>query len=73
MHRSESGSGSQAGQEAGSSSVGGHGQREQDPYDLPALNYDVHGMEYLVGPYRVTCSVHSSLQVWPFMTPHLQD
>ena len=36
MHRSESGS--QAGQGAGSSSEAGHGQRERDPHDPPALN-----------------------------------
>ena len=39
MHRSESGSGSQAEQQAGSSSEAGHGQRERDPHDPPALNW----------------------------------
>ena len=42
MHRSESGSGSQAGQWAGSSSEGGHGWREWDPHDPPALNWVWH-------------------------------
>jgi len=35
--------------------------------------YDVNGMEYLVGQYRVTWPVCSSLQGQPSMTPHLQD
>jgi len=38
MHGSESGSGSQAEQRASSSSEGGHGRRERDPRDPPALN-----------------------------------
>jgi len=38
MHGSGSGSGSQAGQGAVSSSEGGHGQRERDPRDPPALS-----------------------------------
>jgi len=38
MHMLESGSGSQAGQGAGSSSEAGHGLRERDPRDPPALN-----------------------------------
>jgi len=39
VHGSESGSGLQAGQGAGSSSAAGHGGREQDPCDLPVLNW----------------------------------
>jgi len=39
MHRSQSGSGSQAGQRAGSSSEGSHGRRERDARDPPALNW----------------------------------
>ena len=39
MHGSEPGSGSQAGQRAGSSSEGTHGQREWDRRDGPALNW----------------------------------
>ena len=38
MHGSESGSGSQVEQGAGSFSEGSHGRREQDPRDSPALN-----------------------------------
>jgi len=34
---------------------------------------DVHGMEYLVGQYWVTCPVCPSPQVQPFPTPHLGD
>jgi len=37
MHGSESGSGSQAEQAAGSSSEASHGQRERDPHDPLAL------------------------------------
>jgi len=60
-------------QGAGSSLARGHGQRERDPRDPSAFNYDVHGMEYLVGQYWVTCPVRPSLQVRPFPTPHLGD
>jgi len=42
MHRSESGSGSQAGEGAGSSSEASHGQREWAPCDPPALNWVWH-------------------------------
>jgi len=38
MHGLESGSGSRAGQRAGSSSEAGCGLRERDPHDPPALN-----------------------------------
>ena len=38
IHRSESGSGLQAGQGVVSSSEAIHGQRERDPRDPPALN-----------------------------------
>jgi len=38
MHGLDSGSGSQAGQGAGSSSEACHGRRERDPHDPPALN-----------------------------------
>ena len=62
MHGSESGSGTQVEQQAGSSSEASHGQREEDPRDPPALSlYGRHGMEYLVGQYRVTCPVRPSL------------
>jgi len=30
-------------------------------------------MEHVVGQYKVTCSVHPSPQVIPFITPHLRD
>ena len=33
----------------------------------------MHGMKYRVGQHGVTSSVHPSLQVRPFMTPHQQD
>jgi len=31
----------------------------------------MHGTEYRVGQYRVSCPVRPSLQVWPLTTPHL--
>ena len=33
----------------------------------------MYDMKYLVGQYGVTCSVHPSLQVRHFTTPHLHD
>jgi len=33
----------------------------------------MHGMEYLVGQYWVTCPVRPSPQVRPFLTSHLRD
>ena len=44
-----------------------------ETFVIPQLSteYDVHGMEYLVGQYWITCPVHPSLQVQPLPTPHL--
>ena len=50
MHGLEPGSGSQERQGSGSSS-----EVDQE--------YDMHGMEYLVGQHQVTCSICPSLQV----------
>jgi len=38
---------------------------ESETLMIPQLSaeYDVHGMEYLVGQYQVTCPVCPSLQV----------
>jgi len=48
---------------------------ERETLVIPQLEteYDVHGMEYHIGQYGVTCPVRPSLQVRPFTTPHLQN
>jgi len=48
---------------------------ESETLMIPQLytEYDVHGMEYLTGQYRVTSPVHPSQQVQHLQTPHLRD
>jgi len=49
--------------------------KEGETLVIPQLytEYDVHGMEYLAGQYRVTCPVHPSLQVRSIPSPRLRD
>ena len=74
MHRSESGSGLQAEQRAGSSPAGSHGRRERDPHDPRALKWLWHAWH---GIPRWSISGHlpvrPSPQVRPLPNSHLRD